>query len=140
MADVVKAAIVAVRARKHSSTTELPDTAEPCDASDAKDSKQEKRQQQRKVQPAGNQSPLQHLKANVKHAGTGKPTFLKVVKGVNAGGIDCRLQLKGSKEGKAVAAVGAGGAAGQPVKAKASATKFKVTSGAGKIEVLYRGT
>jgi hypothetical protein len=68
------------------------------------------------------------------------PTFLKVVKAMNAGAADGKLQSKVSKEGKAAAVgVGVGSGAGQPLKPK-SATKFKVTSGAGKIKVLYRGT
>ncbi|WIA18366.1 hypothetical protein OEZ85_009830 [Tetradesmus obliquus] len=137
MADVVKADVVAVRAHKNSSTTDLSDTAEPSDASDTKYKNQEK--QQRKSQPAGKESPLQHSQTNSKQAGTGKPTFLKVAKAVNAGGTDFKQQLKGSKQGKTVAAARAGSAGGQPMKAKASATKFKVTSGAGKIKVLYRG-
>lgn len=137
MADVVKADVVAVRAHKNSSTTDLLDTAEPSDASDTKYKNQEK--QQRKSQPAGKESPLQHSQTNSKQAGTGKPTFLKVAKAVNAGGTDFKQQLKGSKQGKTVATARAGSAGGQPMKAKASATKFKVTSGAGKIKVLYRG-
>jgi hypothetical protein len=142
MADVVKATIVAVRAHKpcsDSSALELPDTAEHGDASDTQSTKYLK-QPQCKAQSAGNRSPVQHLKATAKHAGTGKPTFLKVVKAMNAGAADGKLQSKVSKEGKAAAVgVGVGSGPGQPLKPK-SATKFKVTSGAGKIKVLYRDT
>jgi hypothetical protein len=137
MADVVKAAIVTIRTRKDSSNAEVSDTAAPGNASDTQRTQQQKQQQKQLRKLAGNQSPAHHLKANMKQAGTSKPSFLKVAKAVNATSADSKLQLKGSNDGKAVAAAGG---AGKTVKAKASATKFKVTSGAGKIKVLYRGT
>jgi hypothetical protein len=132
MADVVKAA---VRMHMDSSNTELSDTAAPCDTPDTRNTWQQK-QQLRKL--AATHSPTQHLKANMKQAGTSKPSFLRVAKAANATTADSKVQLKGSRDVKAAAA--AGGGAGQAGKAKAAATKFKVTSGAGKIKVLYRGT
>jgi hypothetical protein len=134
MADVVRAA---VSTHKDTNKAELLDTAAPCDASDTKNIQQQRQQQQlRKL--AATQSPAQHLKANMKQAGTSKPSFLWVAKAVNATAADSKVQLKGSRDVKAAAA--AGGGAGQVGKAKAAATKFKVTSGAGKIKVLYRGS
>jgi hypothetical protein len=135
MAGVVKAAIVAIRVNKDSSEAEPSATAAPCDASDTKNTRQQKQQQWRKL--AGNQSPAQHLKANMKQAGTSKPSFSRAVKALTATAADSKVHLKGSREVKAAAAAASG--ASQAGKAKA-ATKFKVTAGAGKIKVLYRGT